>query len=106
MWIMLNKGFLSIVNKEGSFVVRSRVRNHIEEYFPSKIIEESTGTDYQYRIRINKEELTEFLCSLPDTITYGNFKDSIKNNKLKKFCMEVWFSGFNILHEGYGLFSR
>lgn len=104
MWIMLNKGFLSIVNKEGSFVVRSRIRKHLEEYFPSKTIEESTGTDYQYRIRINKEELTEFLCNIPDKINYGNFKSSIKDNKLKEFCMEVWLSGFSLLHDRFSIF--
>lgn len=104
MWIVLNKGFLSIVNKEGSFVVRSRIRKHLEEYFPSKVIEDNSGTDYQYRIRINKSELTEFLCTIPETINYGNFKSSIKDNKLKEFCMEVWFSGYSLLQDRFSIF--
>lgn len=110
MWLVLNKGFLSIVNKGGNFVVRSRMRDHLEEYFPNKEILEFEGTDYQYRININKEELTEFLCSLPDTIDYGNFKKSIKEKKLESFCMEVWYSGYNILHDmrnfGKSLFTK
>ncbi len=97
MWLVLNKGFLSIVNKEGSLVVRARDRKHLEYYFPDYPIEESDKTDYKFRIRISKEEFSSFLLSLSESIDYDNFKDSVKENSLKKFCEQVWFIGYKCL---------
>ena len=97
MWLVLNKGYLSIVNKEGSLVIRARDRKHLEYYFPDYPIEQSELSDYEFRIRITKEEFSKFLFSLSETIDYSNFKDSVKENSLKKFCEQVWYIGYKTL---------
>lgn len=96
MWLILNKGFLSIVNKDNCIVVRSRVKAHIEAYFPEYTIEESSFTDYRYRIRISRKELELFLGSLSDDIHYDNFKNSITDSRLKDFCNKIWVLGYNL----------
>lgn len=96
MWLILNKGFLSIVNKEGSFVVRSRVKEHLSYYFPNSEIEEGSGTDYQYRIRLTKYQLDNFFSVISNEITYSNFKDSIKDNSIKNFASQIWILGWQI----------
>lgn len=96
MWLVLNKGFLSIVKKEGGYVVRSRDKDHLKEYFPKFEIETDTGTDYQFRVRLTKSQLEHFFRELPDEIKYSNFKDSIHDSKLKSFASHIWQLGWNI----------
>lgn len=96
MWLVLNKGFLSIVNKEGGYVVRSRIKDHLLTYFPDFEIEEHTGTDYQYRIRLTKSQLDYFFMNLSEEINYENFKNSITDSKIKKFATNIWTLGWDI----------
>ncbi|MGI9213049.1 MAG: hypothetical protein ACR2HF_11310 [Methylococcaceae bacterium] len=95
MWLMLNKGFISIVNKEGSYVARSRKKEHLEAYFPHSEIISGAGTDYKYRVFLNDEELRDFFTRLPDEINYTNFKSSIDVEKepvYKNVCSDLWHS--------------
>lgn len=94
MWLMLNKGFISIVNKEGSYVARSRKKEHLEAYFPYSEIISGAGTDYEYRVFLNDEELRDFFTRLPDEINYTNFKSSIDVEKepvYKNVCSDIWY---------------
>lgn len=98
MWLILNKGFLSIVRKENCIVVRARVKSHLENYFPEYTIEESSFSDYRYRIRISRKELELFLASLSDEVQYDNFKNSVTDSRLKEFCNRVWELGYQIFN--------
>lgn len=98
MWVVLNKGFLSIVKKEGSYVVRAREEDHLRSYFPNCVIEHSTFTDYPFRIRLDEQQLQDFFESLPKEITYPNFKNSVKDSKLHDFCVKVWSIGYRVFN--------
>ena len=62
-------------------MVRARDRDHLsnlQQQVPAvskKVIRADYGTDYPFRIIINKAEWTEVFTSLADDINYGNFKD-------------------------------
>lgn len=99
MWLCLNKGYLSIVrDKEDPFMflVRSRKREHITEYFPYIEPERFTGTDYAYRIRITSKELKEFMMNRMFDLDYDNFKDSVEDKDLKDFYSKVWLQSFQL----------
>lgn len=86
MWIFTRKGFLSIVqhnDKSDILIVRSRFKGHIERIFGDLVkVQKDTGTDYEYRIEIQKEKVAEVMAGLIDNIDYGNFKDEL-NNQVK-----------------------
>ena len=103
MWVFTNHGFYSIVrildtNPE-KFWIRSRRREHLNTYFSEERIIESYGSDYQYRVEINKEELSEIFSYLPEEIDYSNFKDSIKDKHLHHAAKLVWLGVYGALDE-------
>ena len=103
MWVFTNHGFYSIVrildtNPE-KFWIRSRRREHLNTFFSEERILESYGSDYQYRVEINKEELSEIFSYLPEEIDYSNFKDSIKDKHLHHAAKLVWLGVYGALDE-------
>ena len=54
MWIITNKGFLSIVKKKNSYVIRSRTSEVLEHLFPDNELEHNIGTDYEFRVIAEK----------------------------------------------------
>jgi len=95
MWIYTTHGFFSVVAEpidwgqtekgtypERNLVVRSRSLQHLknlrnqfiknEELFP---IEEGTGTDYPFRIRMTREDWVDLSADLARDIDYTNFKN-------------------------------
>lgn len=108
MWICLPNGFLSAVQDtmsgksgEPQLMVRSRVREHISHYFPNHEIFENTGTDYQYRIYINRKEFAQWLAKEAENIQYTNFKHSVKDRTLHTFYSDIWYLGWDILKQPY-----
>ena len=106
MWVFTNHGFYSIVkildtNPE-KFWIRSRRKEHLNTYFSEERIIESNGSDYQYRVEISKEELSEIFSYLPQEIDYTNFKDSIKDKPLHHAAKLVWLGVYGALDEREG----
>jgi len=106
MWVFTNHGFYSIVkildtNPE-KFWIRSRRKEHLNTYFSEERILESNGSDYQYRVEISKEELSEIFSYLPQEIDYTNFKDSIKDKPLHHAAKLVWLGVYGALDEREG----
>ena len=84
MWLISPTGFFSIVCKpgdeeQGMLTIRSRVRSDLDalrEYLPSLgAIAEGTGSDYRYRARAKRGEVSKALEKLVQQIDYANFKD-------------------------------
>ena len=96
MWFMGKDGFLSVVYKdcaEDELLVRSRVREHIEAYFPDAKIERTPGfhRDYLYRARIKRVDVARRMALyVTDEIMASNFKNSVKDHDLHKAYMGVW----------------
>ena len=98
MWIHTNYGFFSVVKNHSKhssleFVIRARVREHLEDTHIFNEIVELEPCDYQYRMYVTKSQLVDWLLSVVDNIDYDNFKDSIKDQQLKEFCSNVWVAG-------------
>ena len=100
MWVFTKHGFFSAVcarqgNREHGqpidpdrIMVRARVRGHLEalkERFLSLLgqcdIDESTETDYAFRIFIDKRVWSEVLAGLADETDYDNFKSEVARHQ-------------------------
>jgi len=92
MWLFTQYGFYSVVCARdllgdptrvdpNTFMVRARSRRHLEllqTRFPqlaSAAIDETTDTDYRFRIVVPKPVWIEVSQELAAEIDYGNFKD-------------------------------
>lgn len=86
MWLFTRYGFFSIVcgDTKDEIVVRARHGAHLEnlqERFPTlrglKIFK-NAGTDYQYRIIVNKRAWKFAAEKMVDEMTWHNFKDEAR----------------------------
>jgi hypothetical protein len=87
MWIFCRDGFLSIVQhweKPDILIVRSRFKGHIQRIFGDvAVVEEETGTDYEYRAFLSKELVSKVIADAINDIDYGNFKNEL-GSKVKR----------------------
>ncbi len=96
MWIFTKHGFFSAVcarqgdGKHGQpvdpdrIMVRARVRSHLEalkQRFPDLLgegeIREFAGTDYAYRLFVQKSAWMRVLAGLAEETDYDNFKSEV-----------------------------
>lgn len=93
MWIFLTDAIFSIVAHETNpdvLLVRSRKKGDIERYFPEADVEIGLGYDYLCRSRIPRDEVAKVISNALLNITYGNFKNSVKDGSRRKSYIEVW----------------
>lgn len=93
MWIFLNHAFLSIVDKGGdgsTLLVRARRKGDIESVFPQAKVETTPRNDYRYRARIDRETVAQAIAEAIRAITYGNFKNTVKDRQRHDAYMDVW----------------
>jgi hypothetical protein len=100
MWVFTKHGFYSAVcarqgdGKHGQpvdpglIMVRARVREHLEalkEQFPDLLsrceIREFAGTDYAFRLFIDKPVWSQVLAGLADETDYDNFKSEVARHQ-------------------------
>jgi hypothetical protein len=96
VWIFTRYGFFSAVSarqgtgKHGSSIdpdrimVRARVRRHVEnlkQRFPDLLsacdIQEFAGSDYAFRVFVDKRAWSAMLSSLGEETNYDNFKSEV-----------------------------
>ena len=87
MWLITPIGFFSIVRKPddqrtGTLTVRARVRGDLEAlrelYLPGLgSIEESPETDYRFRAKAPRPEVSAAMSRLIDDLDYSNFKSEV-----------------------------
>jgi hypothetical protein len=115
MWIFTKHGFFSAVcarqgdGKHGRpvdpdrIMVRARLRSHLKalkEHFPDLLgdceILESAGTDYAYRLFVQKPAWAQVLAGLAEETEYDNFKSEVARHQGKagaayeRSLHEVW----------------
>lgn len=97
MWICLNNAFLSIVQPKpierapaGTLLVRARRAEDIERTFPGYAAITLTGRDYQFRALIPREVVGKTIAEALTSITYTNFKDSVRDGKLRHAYGDFW----------------
>jgi hypothetical protein len=93
MWLSLSKGFLSVVvtkQDPNMVMVRARRKEHLESYFSTHNIVVTKSADYPFRVICSKAALTAVLVRYIDSMDYGNFKNSVKDQKLHDAYMDTW----------------
>ena len=89
----MNDAFLSIVSKDcarDELLVRARRKGDIEKIFPSAKVVRTPKGDYLFRAVIKRTEIAAALDGEVRRITYGNFKDSVKDDALHNAYLRVW----------------
>ena len=100
MWIFTKHGFFSAVcarqgdGNQGQSIdldrimVRARIRGHLEalkKRFPKLLgdceIQKSLGTDYAYRLFVQKSAWTHVLAGLAEETDYDNFKSEVAHHQ-------------------------
>ena len=93
MWIFLSNSFLSVVQKPGDtdqLTVRARIEGDIERVFPDAKVQASRGTDYKYRAKMPREAVAKALHDQAMSVSYPNFKGTVKDRKRHDAYMDVW----------------
>lgn len=115
MWLFTKHGFFSAVcARQGDgrhsqpvdphrIMVRARIPGHLEalkEQFPDLLgeceIQESTNTDYAYRLFVQKSAWVQVLAGLAEETDYDNFKSEVAHHQgrdgaaYERSLHEVW----------------
>jgi hypothetical protein len=94
MWIFLSNSFLSIVDKGdpggSTLLVRARKAGDIEAVFPHADVIQGGGTDYEFRARIDREEVAKVVADQVRAVTYPNFKSTVAERDRHDAYMHVW----------------
>jgi hypothetical protein len=96
MWVFLNNAFFSIVQHredDEMVVVRARVKGDLERAFGEQHeVVELGGSDYRFRMFLNKEYVSDVMKQKVLDIDYDNFKGSIRKQDYdrKHYYYNVW----------------
>lgn len=113
MWIFTEFGFFSVVHKEGDensvLTVRARVRKDLERLKERNPlvgdIEAESGTDYEFRVRVNRAILVSIMRDAIYDIDYDNFKSAVKKRQGRKrhdIYSMVWYVLLNLSGKARG----
>lgn len=101
MWIAMNNGFVSITQPRASAVparlklidplqVRARKARHLTALFPGAEIFENVGTDYQFRVFVERTAIAERIAQVIGGLNYDNFKNSVREDALHDAYSNIW----------------
>jgi hypothetical protein len=99
MWLFTDTGFVSaVVSKEDrtKISVRARDKKSLEGFvkmFKVKIVE-LQHRDYEYRVYLTKEQLTQWISSRIEQMDYDNFKTQVTKTRGYDFAEPlhgVWY---------------
>lgn len=105
MWVATNVGMISLVqhhDKPGVLLMRARARHHLVALAgkgKEHLIEHTPERDYAWRIEVAKESVAELLFTLVMCIDYGNFKGSVKEERLHDLYAEWWRAAYRFQRE-------
>jgi hypothetical protein len=95
MWVFTETGFVSVVKRGESMVVRSRDRESLEALSiasKSEILHTPFG-DYPYRLISSTSIFSNWLALMAENISYGNFKSQVaitRDSDFAKALEQVW----------------
>lgn len=93
MWVCMNDGFISAVNDrndDSMLWIRARKKEHLESVFPDYEIKTTFDSDYRYRVHCSKQNFADIIVNRINDIGYDNFKNSVKDKKLKHLYGSFW----------------
>jgi len=110
MWVFSKHGYFSAVEKPGcapgELVIRARCKEDLERLKAATGTEapilKKAGTDYPFRICMNREVWAKFLTGEAMSIDYPNFKDEVLFGKIesprrRKHRHDVYFNVWKAL---------
>jgi len=95
MWILTNKGIISVVadrHDPGRLLVRSRNKAFLQEVVEplGHEVAEDQSADYPYRLFMSRRQFEEVVTQEAAKIDYPNFKDSVVDPVLHGLYSKVW----------------
>ena len=94
MWLCLNDGFVSVVqdyHNPERLLVRARDASSIPRIFGSEYaVSDVPSNDYRYRASIPRDVVASVIAERLASIDYGNFKNSVKSERLHDAYVEMW----------------
>lgn len=98
-WIFLNDAMLSIVAPKGPenadlLLVRARAEGDIQRVFPDAEVHRTEARDYRYRTLLPRQEVAIAIAKRIAGISYGNFKDSTREQDRHDAYLGCWTSMF------------
>lgn len=116
MWIFTQDGFISAVDNghvPGKLTVRARDKQSLKllSDLTEQPINQSTQSDYPYRVYVTREQFANFLLTHVDDLDYPNFKNRVYDTRGSKFanaCGKVWAAMLDVTDKdavGTGLYS-
>lgn len=94
MWLCFNNAFVSAVadrNDPGRLMVRARRREHLANLFGDEAdIVENAGSDYKYRVFVDRSVLADIINKTLMNLKYDNFKNSVEDDTLHDLYADFW----------------
>jgi len=93
MWVFLNDSFVSLVvhrEQPGMLLMRARKAGDIEALLPQAKVWRDPRADYPFRAEVSAEHAALALAVRANTITYDNFKNSVREHSRHDAYMEIW----------------
>jgi hypothetical protein len=125
MWIFTKHGFFSAVcarrgdGQRGQpvdpnrIMVRARLQSHLEalkKRFPDLLggceIQESAGTDYAFRLFLQKWAWIQVLAGLAEETDYDNFKSEVARHQVARHQGRAGADYEHLLHEVWSVMYR
>ena len=98
MWIFTQEGYISVVDNNdspGNLTVRARDKQSLEllASLTGAELVELRGRDYEYRIYVTRDQLTDYMAMHIQHLDYSNFKNRIwatRGDTYHDACSDVW----------------
>lgn len=90
----MKKSFLSVVGKGDpsvkTLLVHARQTGNIGSVFPDAEVQMGAGSDYHYRARTGRRQVTNAIAEAIRNIDYSNFKSTVSDSDRHDAYLDVW----------------
>ena len=93
MWLFAQRGFFSIVphrDDPDTLIVKGRVSEDIETYWPLAKVFVTPRADYLYRAYIPKDIVAQRIGGIVTDIDYDSYKGHIEDKRRGRWYVAVW----------------
>jgi hypothetical protein len=101
MWIFARNGFLSIVQPPEHpecLLVRARIENDIQHFFPAARPRTTDGVnyDYRYRVLMQRNDVAAAIAKNVLRINYTNFKGAVRDRRRLPYYTAIWNTSYDM----------
>lgn len=104
MWLATVRGWFSVVWKGGTFHVRARDEQDLQNLRQAAGLDDvviliGAGTDYQARMLVNADQLARIFTALAADITYDNFKSEVARRPDQRRKLHAYHEMWSLMAE-------